>query len=220
MKPKIINTIRAQIYELLKEAICNGEYKPGQWLQEKELAEQFSVSRSPVREALHQLVSDGLLVEVPNKGVFVREFTPKDIDEIIELRILLENYAIDRLSSNLTEEASEKLTECLDMLNRDYERNDLSAYIEVDTDLHDLIIKLSGNDFLQIIYERVHILIRQFRIYSLREKPRFDESIIEHNDIVHSILEHQPEKAKEANYTHLRLARNEIIRQLEKKNLH
>ena len=67
-----IMTMKHQIYKIIKDEICNGHYPPGYWLQEKELAAKMDVSRSPVREALKQLVDEGLAIDYPNKGVFVR----------------------------------------------------------------------------------------------------------------------------------------------------
>ena len=69
MERRPIKTIRIQVYQILKDDICEGRFAPGQWLQENELAERLCVSRSPIREALRQLASDGLVVEIPNKGV-------------------------------------------------------------------------------------------------------------------------------------------------------
>lgn len=216
--PKIINTIRGQVYELLKEEICGGKYQPGQWLQEKELAEQFSVSRSPVREALKQLAADGLVIEVPNKGVFIREFTPKDIEEIFDLRVMMESYAIDKIVDLLTEDAKSQLTFCLNQLQNAFEQNQMAQYIQADTALHDLIIRLSGNGFLAIAYERVHIMIQQFRTYSLQDQGRFDESINEHQEIICHILAKEPEQAKEINSRHLQLAKERIIVYLTEQN--
>ena len=165
MKSRVVSTIRGQVYELLKEGICAGEYQPGQWLLEGELAEQFSVSRSPVREALRRLAADGLVVEVPNKGVFVREFTPKDIEEIFDLRVMMESYAIDKIAEHLTEEMASQLYGCLEELKSAWNLRNLPAYIEADTQLHDLIIAFSGNSFLVIAYERVHIMIQQSALF-------------------------------------------------------
>ena len=78
---RTVTTMREQVYEILRDEICRGEYPPGTRLQELDLTEHLNVSRSPVREALRQLVSDGLLLEIPNKGVYVKEFTVKDIEE-------------------------------------------------------------------------------------------------------------------------------------------
>lgn len=128
-----IMTIKHQIYQIIKKEICNGNYVAGQWLQEKELAEQLNVSRSPVREALKQLVDEGLAIEYPNKGVFVKEFTVKDIEEIYDVRILLESYAIKNSVKTLTSKNIQELMETLQLLVKYYEKNDLTHYIEVDT---------------------------------------------------------------------------------------
>ena len=84
-KKRRINTISHQVYSILKEAIISGRYEPNHWLQEVEIAEELGVSRSPVREALKQLVAAGLVTEIPNKGTFVRDFSDKEIEEIFEI---------------------------------------------------------------------------------------------------------------------------------------
>ena len=76
-----ITTIKQQVYEILRDDICSGVYAPGQQIQETELSKKLEISRSPIREALRQLVSEGLAVEYPNRGVFVKTYTPKDIEE-------------------------------------------------------------------------------------------------------------------------------------------
>ena len=91
-----ITTIKQQVYEILRDDICSGVYAPGQQIQETELSKKLEISRSPIREALRQLVSEGLAVEYPNRGVFVKTYTPKDIEDVFDLRILLESYAIMR----------------------------------------------------------------------------------------------------------------------------
>jgi DNA-binding GntR family transcriptional regulator len=153
----ISNTIKQQVYQIIKDQICKGIYSPGKWLQEKELANEFRVSRSPVREALRQLASDGLVVEVPHKGVFVKKLTPKDIEDIFDVRLLLESYAIDRIPQHLNEENKAALKACLDDLINAYNENDLNLYIEHDTRLHNMLIDMSGNNLIKSTYEKVMI---------------------------------------------------------------
>ena len=69
---RTITTMREQVYQILRDNICRGVYAPGTRLQELDIAESLDVSRSPVREALRQLAADGLLLEIPNKGVYVK----------------------------------------------------------------------------------------------------------------------------------------------------
>lgn len=212
-KPSV-STIRNQVYEILKKDICDGKYRPGQWLQENELAARLSVSRSPVREALRQLGADGLVVEIPNKGVFVKKFTSRDIEEVFDLRVMLENYAISRMRDNLTNAGMERLMECLNELERCHVKRDLRLYTQQDSRLHSLFIELCGNSLVASVYERVHSMIQQFRIYSLTSRKRFDESMTEHRDIVHCLLTRDAEEAKRINHLHLQLAKEKIIEHL------
>lgn len=100
MPPSII-TIQAQVYNILKQNICDGVYKPGQRLLETEVAASLKVSRSPVREAMRKLATEGLVKEFPNRGVFVRQFSDEDIDHIFEVRILNVKLAPEaRLAGN------------------------------------------------------------------------------------------------------------------------
>lgn len=214
----IASTIKDQVYQILKEEICGGAYQPGQWLQEKELANRLSVSRSPIREALRQLAGDGLVVDIPNKGVFVKEFTLRDIEEVFDLRLMMESYAILHSGKNLTPEYKEELLRYVDELTRAHSEGRLKHYIELDTQLHNLFITLGGNRLLEESYQKVHTMIQQFRIYSLIGQQRFDESVEEHREIVHCILTGALEEANRANQHHLELAKEKILEYLEKKN--
>jgi len=133
MERRPIKTIRNQVYQILKDDICEGRFAPGQWLQENELAERLCVSRSPIREALRQLASDGLVVEIPNKGVFVKEFTARDIEEIFDLRVLLEDYAISKLQHHLTTADMQQLIDCLNEMERLHAQKNLRAYTDMDS---------------------------------------------------------------------------------------
>ena len=212
-----IMTMKHQIYQIIKKEICDGNYPPGQWLQEKELAEQLNVSRSPVREVLKQLVDEGLAIEYPNKGVFVKEFTVKDIEEIYDLRTLLESYAIKNSVKTLTSINIQELMDILQKLVKCYEDNDLAHYIEIDSHLHQYIITLGGNSLVVDIYRRVYSQSQQFRIYSLTTQRRFDDSVTEHRGIVENLIAGNWKEADRINRIHLSLAREEIIEHFEAK---
>ena len=195
MERRPIKTIRNQVYQILKDDICEGRFAPGQWLQENELAERLCVSRSPIREALRQLASDGLVVEIPNKGVFVKEFTARDIEEIFDL----------------TTADMQQLIDCLNEMERLHAQKNLRAYTDMDSKLHGLLIELCGNSLLESMYARIHSLNQQFRIYSLTSTQRFNESMEEHRDIVHCLLTNNADEARAINKRHLQLAKDKII---------
>ena len=144
MADQPVQTIRSQIYQILRNALWRGEFTPGQRLQEIDLANQLHVSRSPVREALRQLAADGLVIEIPNKGVYVKTFTAKDIDEIFDVRLMLESYAIRRSPQNMTDGQRAHLMEILQVLEQTHESGDLDRYVVADDDLHKQIIQLGG----------------------------------------------------------------------------
>ena len=207
---KSVVNIRTQVYNAIKENICDGRYEPGQRMNEVELAASLSVSRSPVREALRRLAADGLVVEQPNRGVFVRQFTPGDIEEIFDVRVLLESYCIRRSVQFMTDEQREQLLQCLNAVTFYHERQDMKKHIEADYELHGLIIRIGGNRLVEDMYQRISSQIQQFRIYSLESKRRFRESLVEHTTIVHCLLTGNVEEADRVNRRHLELARDKI----------
>lgn len=212
-----IQTMRDQVYQKLRDEICSGTYPAGAWLQENELTEHFGVSRSPVREALHRLVSEGLLIEIRNKGVFVREFTVRDIDEIFDLRVMLENYSIRNARTHRTAACIQGLFDILADMELAYKEDDLESYTQLDDELHNEIVRLGENSLVNSTYYRVRSMNRQFRILSLTSKKRFDESIGEHREIVNALAMGDEETAAAVNTRHLQLARDCIKEQLNRR---
>ena len=92
-KERAPSIAEARVYRELKTAITGGQYRAGSVLVQEELCRQFKASRTPVRDALTHLQAEGLVVAMPNKGVVVRDFSPKDVYDIYEIRALLESAA-------------------------------------------------------------------------------------------------------------------------------
>ncbi|MCD8351504.1 MAG: GntR family transcriptional regulator [Planctomycetaceae bacterium] len=208
---RITSTIKEQVYRILKHEISTGQLIQGQWLQEKELAKRLDVSRSPIREALLMLAADGLVVEYPNKGVFVRTFSEHDIEEIYDMRVMMESYAILNCQANLSDEDREELRLYREKFVTMHAADDLDSYIEVDNALHYLFIRLSGNSLLVQSYLKLNAIVQQFRMYSLITKQRFDESVDEHTGVIDGILSGALQKAIDTNHKHLLLAKDKII---------
>ena len=213
----IANTIRDQVYQLLKTEICEGVFEPGYWLQEKELAQRLRVSRSPVREALLQLSRDGLVKNIPNRGVFVREFSIQDIEDVFDLRIMMESFAILHTGPELGEAAKERLLELLRAIERPHGEGDRKAYIAADILFHHSLIELCGNEFLVKAYGDIYSMIKQFCIYSLIDLARFNNSMSEHRQIVHALVTGRIEEAEKHNRLHLELTKAKLAEVLAEK---
>ncbi len=207
-----ITTVRDQVYEILKEDICRGLYKPGEKLQEIALAEKLNVSRSPVRDALLQLTSDGLAESIPNKGVYVRRFTAEDIAEIFDLRIMFEECAIKKISKGLSGKQKDELTSYKDRFTKEYERKDLQSYTNADTEFHMSLVNMSGNKTMIKFYTSIKFMIEQFRILSLSVEDRYEKSYSEHIGTIDCILSGDIEKAIAINNKHLEATRAEILK--------
>lgn len=218
MKQPKVKTIRGQVYQILRDDICSGKYEPGFWLQEMELAEKLGVSRSPVREALRQLVADGLVIEVPNKGVFVKEFTLRDIDEIFDMRILLETYGIRQSRKNLTSVRRQKFFEVLEVLERSCAAGDMERYVKADEELHIRIVELGGNSLVESTYDRVRSMNQQFRVLSLSSHQRFSDSMTEHRKLIQALAVGDTATAEDTLRVHLELARRTIKEQLARQS--
>ncbi|MEA4934516.1 MAG: GntR family transcriptional regulator [Lawsonibacter sp.] len=214
MADQQVQTIRSQIYKILRSSLWKGEYAPGQRLQEVELANQLHVSRSPVREALRQLTADGLVIEVPNKGIYVKEFTVRDIDEIFDVRLMMETYAIRGSSPCMTDGQRSLLIDLSHTLEETYDSGDLDRYAAADSELHKQIVRLGNNSLVEDLYYRVRSMNQQFRVRSLNSHNRFHESIFEHRDIITALVTGDVEKAVQVNSLHLERACSCIKEQL------
>jgi DNA-binding GntR family transcriptional regulator len=214
---RTITTIREQVYRILRDDICQGVYAPGTRLQEVELAENLNVSRSPVREAIRQLAADGLLLEIPNKGVYVKEFTVKDIEEIYDLRVMLESYGILHSDGHITSMRRERLLGLLSDMESFLQKGDLQSYTAADEKLHSHIVHLGDNSLINDTYDRVRSMNQQFRILSLMDEQRFRESMDEHREIIHALVTGNLKRADDINRHHLELARKAILKRMKTK---
>lgn len=116
-------TIGEMVYAVIREAIVNGALPPGEWLRQETLAEAIGVSRIPVRTALLQLESEGLVTFQPHRGAKVRNLSARQIDEIYQLRILLETHALRLSMATMTPERLEVLEQLADELDREPQGN-------------------------------------------------------------------------------------------------
>jgi DNA-binding GntR family transcriptional regulator len=134
----------------LRDAIVSGKLEPGEHLKESLIAEQMSVSRIPVREALRHLEQEGLIVSIPNQGSFVKVFDEKDIREIFTLRGALESLACELVLSNglLQPEDLEHLERFIDQQREAIDARDFDHLTELDMDFHEFICRKSESERL------------------------------------------------------------------------
>jgi len=142
-------TFRAHIAERLRVAILSGEFAPGAPLVETALAEQFNVSRAPLREAMRQLIEEGLVVTVPYTGTRVIELDVDDVREIHSMRITLERFAFEQAWSRRDAAFRREMQRRHAALTKTIDRHDDAASIGAELELHSLAYEASAHRLLQ-----------------------------------------------------------------------
>jgi len=158
------DVLAVQVSSALTEAILKGTLKGGDRLIEKELQEQFGISRSPLREAFRDMEKKGLVNIIPRKGTFVRSITREDIEENFPVRAVLEALAAKQAFSRMTEEDLDKMARTLLGMKTAVKENDTKAYWKSHLEFHECFIKCSGNSVLINLLQtlRMHSLWYRF----------------------------------------------------------
>ena len=154
------STIIEKIYNILKKRIINLEFKFNQKINVKEIAQQFGVSQTPIRDALNNLVKDELVIVKPRIGYFIIKFTKKDLCEIYEVRKMIECFALENsinMNNKKFKKYYEKALKIKDKLSK-YENYD--EFNILDRDVHLSIIKESRNKQLIKIYFRIYSFVQ------------------------------------------------------------
>lgn len=154
------STIIEKIYNILKKRIINLEFKFNQKLNVKEMAQQFGVSQTPIRDALNNLVKDELVIVKPRIGYFIIKFTKKDLCEIYEVRKMIECFALEN-SINLNYKKFKKYhKKALEIKDRLSKFKNYDEFNILDRDVHLSIIEESRNKQLIKIYYRIYSFVQ------------------------------------------------------------
>ncbi|TYP55413.1 GntR family transcriptional regulator [Thermosediminibacter litoriperuensis] len=201
-----LKPIRDLIYEHIRRMIFSGELKDGERLVEKDLAERLKVSRTPVREALRKLETEGLVVHLPRKGVVVKGFSREDVIEIYSIREALEALAITYTVKNITGAELEKLRECLELMRRHTEVDDTENLFRASQEFNDILIKSCRMPRLIDLISTYQEYLARFRMVTMKSRERKLSALKEHEEIFKAVAERDVERAEKLVRNHLRKA--------------
>lgn len=196
-------TFSGRSFEVLREMVLAGRIKPGERLNEVELAAALGISRGPLREAIQRLRSEGLLTAVSGRGTYVRTFTRDELREIYEVRIALETHAVRLATESCRREDINELTALLDE-TENVLRGAADRPYPRDLDFHERIVALAGNQALLDAATEVHRQVELARSRSAQEPDRARAAFAEHREIVGHIAAGRAEKAASTLTRHLR----------------
>ncbi|MFB6505172.1 MULTISPECIES: GntR family transcriptional regulator [unclassified Streptomyces] len=191
--------ISDQVYELLRQAVVEGDLAPNDRVVESEIARRLGVSQAPVREAVKQLAREGLLMHIPRRGHFVVEISSKDAEYARQVREPLERLAARLATENLTEEHLAELDGLVERMRTAAADNDVSSFRDADIEFHTTVGRISGNPFLTRMWEVLEPSLRALRAIS---DPLFEGDrqamADEHGRLVNLLRDGDPDKAADA----------------------
>lgn len=176
------------LIEQLKHDIFSGLLKPGDQLEEADLAARFGVSRTPIREAIRSLVDCGLIETRPRKGAVVRVLTAKELNDLFEVAAELEGMACRLASDLLTLSGKKEIEAGLEMCRVAAEAEDIPAYAQANLTFHTAIHKASGNAWLVDQLDQIQARINVYRLMPYEVVGRLEKSLAEHRDISDAIF--------------------------------
>lgn len=154
--------IREKAYEYLKSAVLSGRFIPGERLTEEHLAREMGISRTPVREALRKLESEGLIKALETRGFIVSRDSRKEVEEVFDIRAVLEGFALRVICGRVTEEALAQLHDCIERAEGALSRSQIDDVFQWNTRFHDLLHEFITDK------TRLHDMMVTMRKYVLR----------------------------------------------------
>lgn len=211
-------SLSGRIYKQLRQDIIEGKYKSGDTLIETKLAEEFGVSRTPVREAIRQLEREGLVQYVPNKGAIVESITLQDVSDIYTIRRMIEGLSARWAAERITKEGLAKLKELIELMEFYTERGDVEQMSRLDAMFHLKILEASHSRPLERVLSSFIDYVQLARAASLSVPGRLKSTLEEHKKVYEAIASGNPTEAERALTEHIcRAERNLVEHMLGKK---
>ena len=201
------NSLATLVQRELERMILAGDLSAGARLTEASIAEQLGVSRGPVREALRALEGSGLVRVEKNRGVYVRQISVDEADEIYELRAVLDEFVGRRLAEIARPDDVRELRQIVERMEKASAGEDVDAYVAANLDFHDRLVELTGNAKLLHVYRRLVNELHLFRRTTLAQLGVLPVSTREHREIVDRIAARQPAAAGRALFDHVMASR-------------
>ena len=196
-------SLHDEIVNRIREMIFEGEFVGGQRVPEKQLCEQFSVSRTPLREALKVLASEGLLVLLPNRGARIARLTAEDLDEIFPIMGMLEGLAGEIACTRITDDEIDEIRALHYQMAAHHKRRELNEYFKINQAIHMKIIEATNNKTLEAVYLSLTGRIRLARYRANFSFHRWDQAVREHEEILDALARRDGPALAEILRTHL-----------------
>lgn len=207
--------LRDVVFNNIRQAILRGELKPGERLMEIALANQLGVSRTPVREAIRMLELEGLVIMVPRKGAQVAQITEQDLNDVLEVRLGLEELAVRIACERMTQEELDALLGAVKEFESVIEANNLSVLAEADVKVHEIIYNGTHNQRLVQIINNIREQMYRYRVEYLKDEECRENLCEEHYELWSALSRRDCKGAVDAISIHIKNQQKAIRRSLK-----
>lgn len=202
-----------EVAELLRARIFAHELAPGAWIDEQAIAAELGISRTPMREALKVLVSEGLAVLKPRRGCYVAELSEQDLNEVFPVMALLEGRCAFEAAQKATDDDIRHLEALHEALEVAARASDADAFFSANDAFHAALQTIAGNGWLKHLIDDTRKVIKLTRRYSLVVDGRVNQSLAEHRAIMAALRQRDATLAAQRMHDHL-LSGREALRRL------
>lgn len=207
-----IKSLTAVVLDDIRRRILTGDFRPGERINESEIALKLGISRSPVREAFRVLEGEGLITTLPRKGSFITEISAQDVEELFEIREILECHAIECIRKR-AKKSPDELRALIEEVGRELLRKpDIFTVI---SGFHFSLVELSNNYRLIELYKILGASLRRYQFIYLSKKGQRDVSLEHHQVIVDALKRGNYSDIKKLLKRHIRCVENMVKMQIK-----
>lgn len=185
-------SLHDELVERLRDMILEGDLAAGQRVPEKDLCTQLAVSRTPLREALKVLASEGLLELLPNRGAVVTEMTARDIEVTFPVLANIERMAGELAAARITESEIAAIRALHEEMVEHYRRGDRPQYFALNQQIHNAIVRAADNEVLADVHRNLSLRVRRARYSANLSSERWREAVDEHAAFLEALEAHDP----------------------------
>lgn len=204
-----------RVQSAIEQMIMNGELRGGDKVNEISLSERFGTSRGPLREACRALAQEGLLIAIPNRGVFVRELDLREALEVYDVRSALDELMGRLIAERVTDAQVKELHDLIDKMDRAAAARDLESYYPTNLEFHNRLLAYANNRRLERLYRSLIKELHLFRRKGLLQSGSMRISNEEHRQIVQSIESRDPVAASVSMKSHVLAAKQRLLAAVE-----
>jgi len=216
MKHKSLNETA---YEIIRDKILRGEFALGSRLREDLLAEEISMSRTPVREAFNRLVADGLIINRARQGLYLIQPEDREIEEYIDIRISLEKLSVEKCIRNISTVQKETIHSNLQKFKEALDQDDFETCNSLDADFHMAIARIADNQKLLSLLKELSAFFQLARRTEKRTNPKEknEQTFKEHSRIIEAILASDVDAACRAVAINIETMRTNLHKNVERR---